>query len=194
MPAYEVIQLPLPLNRLDAVARPELESFGRWFVDVIPSRISMIEAAVRATEGHESWRAALDPPSLRTLGLWFEGKVAARPKSEEELREAKAQLAFSVDVPEQQLTNETLSMAIDIGMYLGETVVRNADAARWQQSLTSRTMADYGRMVVVGLALPMDPVRILTTVAYGIVRRAKPANLLKLYESWTSRVVAPPRR
>jgi hypothetical protein len=63
-------------------------------------------------------RAVADrsPESLERLGDWFAGNVETRTKTGEEIEAIKAKLTFPIDVPGEQLTNRTFSLAMDIGL------------------------------------------------------------------------------
>jgi len=55
---------------------------------------------------------------------------------------------------------------------------------KWDQSLKNPRFADYGQPVIMGFgAVPLNPVRVCVTTAYGISRK-KPARLGELYATW----------
>ncbi|HEU4730907.1 MAG TPA: hypothetical protein VFT22_23590 [Kofleriaceae bacterium] len=180
---YSIIQPPFTLQFRD-MSRKELAAYAAWFHDVTPARIAELANAVKDSSGYEGWEPDATPESLGELGRWFEGQVETRTKGAEELAEARAKLTFPIDVPEEQLTNRTFSLAMDIGMYFAQVVLKNLPGTRWDQPFGSKKFADYGQPVIMGFgAVPLNPVRVMVTTAYGISSK-KPARLRELYDTW----------
>jgi hypothetical protein len=75
---------------------------------------------------------------------------------------------------------------MDIGMYFAEVVLKNLSGTSWAQPLKSKNFADYGQPVLMGFGeVPLNPVQIAVTLAYGIARKRKGANRLReLYDVW----------
>jgi hypothetical protein len=182
--AYAINQPPFTL-RFCEMPKKELQAYAAWFHQVTPERISELTKAVNSTPGYESWEPDLTPESLATLGRWFERQVETRKMTAEELAEARAKLTFPIDIPEEELTNRTFSLAMDIGMYFADVVLKNLPGTRWDQPLGSKNFADYGQPVLMGFGkVPLNPVRIIITTAYRIAHH-KPAGLRELYDTWT---------
>jgi len=181
---YSIIQPPFSFD-FKTMPKPELKAYFAWFMQVMPERIAGLEAAVQASA--PSWRADESPDSLVGLGEWFDGQVEERARSEEEVEEVKAGLSFPIEVPGQELTNRTFSLAMDIGMYFGRVVLAGVPGTRWDQSLKNARLADHGQPVVAGAgAVPLNPVRIAVTLAYGIADRSQRGGprLRELYDVW----------
>lgn len=180
---YSTIQPPFTLQFRD-MAKKDLIAYAAWFHESVPGRIAELAKAVTSTAGYESWEPNATPESLEGLGRWFEGQVETRNKEGEEIEEAREKLAFPIDVPEDELTNRTFSLAMDIGMYFAQVVLRNLLGTKWDQPLGSKIFADYGQPVLMGFGtVPLNPVRVMVTTAYAISRK-KPANLPGLYDTW----------
>jgi len=77
-------------------------------------------------------------------------------------------------------------MAFDIGIYFGQTLKVNHPALRWEQDRKDKRFIDYGHLVLIGFGkVPLNPVRILTTFAYGLIGKKKTGNgLIELYTIW----------
>ena len=180
---YTIIQPPFPLLFRER-SKTELETYGAWFHEVAPQRIAKLMTTVRNTPGYESWEPNATPESLDILGRWFEGEVETREKTADEIDETRAKLTFPIDIPEDELTDKTLSLAMDIGMYFGQVILKNLTGTRWDQPLKKKNFADYGQPVIMGFGtVPLNPVRVITMTAYGI-SRGKPARLRELYDTW----------
>src|SRR5450755_4307698 len=108
---YEIIQPPFTL-KFSEMAKKELEAYGEWFHAITPERIAELTGAVKATAGFGDWRGDRDPESLVSLGEWFRKEVEIRRRTEAEMGEIRARLAFPIDVPDEELTNRAFSLAI----------------------------------------------------------------------------------
>ena len=129
-----------------------------------------------------------ETPSL-PLGQWFAGNVTTRNTTTAERRELRESLTFPIEIPDTDLTNETLSLAMDVGMYVGEAARKAVPASEWQQvTKGSKKFADYGQMLLVGLGgyTPLNPVRIMLNVAYGVASGETDTRLLDIYDRWTN--------
>lgn len=181
---YSTIQPPFTL-KFREMSKKDLRAYAEWFHSIMPSRIAILGQVVRSTHGFETWEPDEAPDSLDLLGKWFEGQVQTRQCSPEEIAQTASQLRFPIDIPKWELTNRTFSLAIDIGMYFGKVVLKHVDGARWDQPMGSKNFADYGQPVLIGLGNDsLNPVGVITNVAYAIAD-GQPANLRKLFDTWT---------
>jgi len=182
--SYAIIQPPFTL-KFREMSKPDLKAYDAWFHEVLPDRISQLEAEVRRAPGREAWKADASPGSFDELGEWLVGQVETRPRTQAE-KDAIHSTATWVSVPDSELTNRTFSLAMDTGMYLGKSILAARPGARWEQPLDNKKFADYGQPVVVGLGVvPLNPIRIAVTLAYGIAAgRQTGARLRGLYEYW----------
>ncbi|MBC7251337.1 MAG: hypothetical protein H5T62_13750 [Anaerolineae bacterium] len=190
---YEVIQPPFTLEFRN-MSREEAIRYFNWFMEQIPIRIRVLERAVQSTAGYEDWQADYTPASLEKLGQWFCEHVATRKRTEEEKETiySKAPEWFrSVEIEDWELTNQTFSLAIDIGMYLSRVLEKNCPGLRWVMVKKPRSDADFQQPVLVGVGKPVfNPIAILVTYAYGIARRSKgPERLKELYDIWANLLV-----
>jgi hypothetical protein len=170
--------------------KKDLKVYLKWYFDVLPDRINELAEAIKKTPGFESWRPDYTPTSLDPLGSWFCGQVEARLRTSEEIEELSADPIFSVYMPEEELTNRTFSLAIDIGVYLSQVLLKNNPSLRWGQPLGSKKHIDYGQPVLVKFRSgPFNPVRMMITHAYGLISGDRgPSDLSKIYEIWTEMI------
>lgn len=182
---YTTIQPPFTL-KFRQMSKPELKSYYSWFMQALPERISGLEAEVRESPAHRSWRADFSPGSLTGLGAWFASKVEARARTQEEVDEVKSRLVFPIDVPGEELTDQSFSLAVDVGMYFSQVIIQNVPGTTWDQPLKNEKYADYGQPVIMGFGtVPLNPVRIVVTLAYALVSGEQSGDRLKaLYETW----------
>jgi len=81
---------------------------------------------------------------------------------------------------------------MDIGMYLSQVLMKNVPGLRWEHPLGSPKFVDYGQPVLRGSGrVPLNPVDILVTLAYGLARKTKSGQRLReLYGIWSHKLVA----
>lgn len=174
--------------------RKALEEYSSWFHHSLPERIGALKERIRATSGFEDWQPDLTRESIDSLGQWFETRVQTRNRTPEELKQIKSKLTFSVDVPSTDLTDETFSLAADVGKYLSQAIISAVPATEWKQDLSNKRSADFGQPVLIGRGpVPLNPVRVALNCAYGI-SRGKPSRLSELYDYWVKALRGEDRR
>lgn len=183
---YAIIQPPFTLE-FPKMPKAELEGYFQWYFDAIPERVGQLTEAVRRTEGFDNWQADKTPDSLGDLGEWFANQIETRRRTSEELVEIEAQLKYPVEVPDEQLTNRTFSLAMDVGMYFGQVMESNHPFVRWDQPFKDKKFIDYGQPVLVGNGrVPLNPVRIAVVLAYALARKTQSGGRLReLYDVWS---------
>jgi hypothetical protein len=186
--SYIVIQPPFALN-LREMPKGELERYFQWFMAILPERVSTLTKAVQGTLGFENWHPDRTPASLDVLGTWFAGQVEMRPRTQEELQAIQALQAFPVDIPREQLTNRTFSLAMDVGMYLSQVFLKNYPSLSWEQRTENKRFADYGQPLISGFGLvSLNPVAVVVTLAYAIASKKKDYKRLReIYDYWAQR-------
>jgi hypothetical protein len=182
---YSVIQPPFRL-KFGEMSKKELKEYSKWFQEMIPQRIEELAKAVKESLGFETWQADFSPGSLNKLGEWFQSQVTTRPRDEEELQKI-ASLPFPTEVPNRELTNRTISLAIDVGMYLSQVFRRQHPSLKWDTVLGSKQSIDYGQPVLLGFGrVPFNPVRMMLTLAHGFVDRSRSdKGLREIYDIWS---------
>lgn len=189
---YAILQPPFTL-KLREMPKKELQRYFRWFMEVLPERVSGLAEAVRETPGFETWQPNCTPASLDTLGQWFAGQVETRRRTEKELQAIRSHLLLPVDISGEELTNLTFSLAMDVGMYFSQVFLRNCPVLRWEQPLNDKKFADYGQPVLMGFSnAPLNPVRIAVVLARSITNKKQTGSRLReLYDIWSKLVQAP---
>jgi hypothetical protein len=185
--SYATIQPPFSL-RFREMPKAELKAYLDWFLGQIPERIAQLEQEVRLAPAFDGWAANKSPDSLTALGAWFVAQVETRKRTTEEMAALSASGSFPVNIPEDELTNRTFSLAMDLGMYLAETLRAQHPKLKWQQPLDDQKFADYGQPVLVGFgAVQLNPVRIVLNLAYGIAgKKQEGTRLVSLYAYWAN--------
>ncbi len=186
---YATIQSPFTL-KFREMPKEELKDYFAWFQNISLQRLDELTNAVKQTPGFETWRADFTPASLDRLGEWFAAQVETRPRTGDEIQEIRNRSSIPIEIPEEELTNRTFSLAMDTGMYFSQVFLKNHDALQWDQRFGNKTDADYGQPVLVGFGpVPLNPVRLLITLAYGVVSKRKTGKSLReLYDIWAKMI------
>jgi hypothetical protein len=170
--------------------KTELKRYFEWFMEIRLHRVKVLTEAVNGTAGYEEWLSDETPASLEALGKWFAEQANVRARTDQELKRINEQLVFPIAVPGEELTTQTFSLAMDIGMYLSQVFLKNHKTLRWDQPLGNKAFIDYGQPVLVKFKSgPFNPVRMVVTLAYGLVSRKKTAEGLRnIYDIWSNMV------
>lgn len=137
-----------------------------WFQNTLPKRIDELSCEVQRTLGFDSWQPDFTPESLDRLGEWFAAQVEARQRTQDEIQEISSVSSFSIDVPSEELTYHTFSLAMDIGMYLSQVFMKNHTTLEWAQTFGNKKDVSYGQPVLVGFGkVSFNPIWMIVTLA-----------------------------
>jgi len=164
----------------------ELKGYGRWFLETVPARIAELHGAINSSPGFEDWEPDHSFSSIEALGLWLSRQVETRPRTNDEIDRIKVQSNFDVGVSGEELTNRTFSLAMDAGMYFGESLVSGYPHLQYYQPLNDKKFADFGQMVLLGFGrATLNPVRIVVTFCYGVASGKQGSKRLgEVYNYW----------
>jgi hypothetical protein len=190
--SYATIQPPFSLN-LREMPKGELKRYFRWFMNMLPERVDELAKAVKRTPGFETWQPDFTPPSLGPLEDWFAEQVESRNRNHEEIQAIRNRQVSPIDVPGEDLTNRTFSLAMDVGMYLSQVLLNSYPSLQWDQPLANKRFADYGQPVLSGFGpVSLNPVRVAVTSAYALASKKKNhKSLREIYDYWAQRVQPP---
>lgn len=174
-----------------SMTKKELSDFYEWFIINLPYCLDDLIQAVWKTSGFESWNADFSPESLDMLGDWFATRVETRDLSLEEIDGIKNKMTSAIEITTWDLTSETKSLAVCVGMYYGQVAIKNNPLLSWEQLKGNKRLADYGRPVISGSGVvPLNPVRVANVLACGIARGSKTGSRLRgAYEYWSKLIM-----
>jgi hypothetical protein len=160
-----------------------------WFLEHIPSRINILTQAVRSSPDYAGWINDFTPTTLDGLGQWFYEHVETRMRTEDEINGIYAHSPGrfrNIEIPKYELTNQTFSLAIDVGMYLSWVMEKNVPGLHWKLITRSTNNVYYQQPVLVGRSkLVFCPIHLIVTYAYGVSDHSKgPEVLREIYETW----------
>jgi hypothetical protein len=171
--------------------KKEIEVFFKWFMAIIPERIKMLTQAVQATPSYESWKPDYSPDSLSVLGEWFAANIQTRRRTMEEKDEIYQDAPGwfrQVDIRNEELNNRTLSLAIDVGIYLSQVFLKNNPSISWHLYNGSKKDINHGQPVLKGFGdKSLNPTHLMITLAYGLADGSHNSSRLReLYNIWNT--------
>ena len=187
---YEIIQPPFTLVFRE-MSKKELREYNEWFHKIMPERIHILTSAIKSTSGYENWEPDCTPESLGPLGKWFLAQAETRPRTQDEIDTIQSQSKFPIEIPGEDLTNRTFSLAMDIGMYVSQVLLKNHHLLEWTQPFGNKKSIDYGRPVLIKFTTgPFNPVHMMVTHAYGLIRKSRTCDgLREIYDIWSKMAV-----
>ncbi len=104
----------------------QAKEYFLWYTSEIPNRITLLWEYMKQ-ERPEAEPFDYSPESLLPLWEWYEQKIEQIPMTAEEIecrvRVFPKYLESEIRKNTKKFTDETLSLALDISIYLGETVI-----------------------------------------------------------------------
>ena len=189
MRPYPVSPLAVRLNFAETPV-PELRAFYRRFVAAVPERILALAAEVRLE--YPDWTADSSKQSFVDLDAWMKNHVATRRRTPHEVALIESDSPYPIDVPREDLTEATFSLASDCGIYLAQTLLKRHPHLHWDLPLGTKRFIDYGQPVLAGFGreVVMNPARIGETLCYTIASGQPPlGGIVKLLERWSENAV-----
>jgi hypothetical protein len=194
---------PFEARDFHNLSRAQTEQFFKKFVDAIPDRMKELEAFVR--ERRPAWRPDFSERAFVTLGEVFEETIESVPRTAAEMKadlehqrrvQPEILALLGEAVRDWELSDRTLSLAYDSGIYLGQDLMSKEPRMHWRVG----TIRDSNMHHPV-LAAPRDgrkapfifgcPVNIFFTMACGVLA-GDPSNVTMstVYRTWTNDIHA----
>lgn len=188
---YKTVQPPFTLQFTE-MSKPELRQYLAWFLEVIPERLQILSEAILTTPGFKNLILDGSVESLRGLGEWFAIVADERARTADEISDLKSRSAYPIAIPNTELSNQTFSVAMDIGMYFSLVLLGKHPHVKWDQLLKDKKFIDYGQPVLIGAGqVPLNAVRLMITLAYGLVSKAQTGSrLAEVFEYWSEEAAA----
>ncbi|MFO0963185.1 MAG: hypothetical protein U0625_09810 [Phycisphaerales bacterium] len=140
---YSIIEPPFHRTPSE-LSVAELKQGFDWYLQSIPRRATVLAEVMAESQGYAQWSPNYLRESLAPLGEWFETQIQTRPKSETEIEAQRLAFGHSIDLSGPTLNVRTLSLCVDVGMYLGETMRVSCPSLRWVLPLKSKRHIYYG--------------------------------------------------
>lgn len=128
----------------------ELRQYRAWFFDNKQSRLDELNALIHRTPGYADWKMDYSKESLFQLGEFLKHVVEIRPLSPEVYKQQREYFPPEIDILDWELTPRTVSILIDLGMYVGDVLIKNHPGLKWiQYPGRGKIDANYGHMVIL---------------------------------------------
>lgn len=183
---YKIIDdLPIDYN-FKTKSKEELKLYNLWFFENKNSRLKELNNCVISTLGYEDWITDFSKKSLLTLGKWLKDNVEIEKLTEKEYAEKRALIPNYIDFEDWDLTIQTRSILVDVGIYFGEVFIQNHQGLAWKQYFSKKKNdADHGHMIIALKKRDLNPIRIMLTIGFIFgEKKGSDKELIELYEVW----------
>ena len=185
--SYQVIN-DLPIDfYFNEKSKKQLKLYYDWFFSHKSQRIEELTCAVNSMIGHKDWAADYTPNSLKELGEWLNKNIKTEKLSEEELKRKREQVPLYITINDYDLSNETYSKLIDVGIYFGEVFIENYKYLKWEQYFSNiKNDSNQGHLVLKGFGkLVLNPIRVSYITGSSMADKKENDNTLyESFENW----------
>lgn len=174
----------------------QAKEYFLWYKSEIPNRIALLLEYMKQ-EHPEAEPFDYSPESLIPLWEWYETKIEQVPMTAKEIesrvRIFPKYLESEIRKNTKKFTDKTLSLALDISIYLGEVVVKNHPHLRWNYRTRPKREVSVYRPVIDGLNYKMtfEPTRIVFVQMLKSVEKQNINHLYHIYCHWESEYFIP---
>lgn len=167
-----------------------------WYTSEIPNRIALLWEYMKQ-DRPETEPFDYSPESLIPLWEWYETKIEQVPMTAKEIesrvRIFPKYLESEIRKNTKKFTDETLSLALDISIYLGEVVVKNHPHLRWNYRTRPKREISVYRPVIDGLnyKMTLEPSRSLMVLTLEAIKERNQPRLYHLYRNCESEYFIP---
>ena len=153
---YSVINnLPIDFCYRD-YSLESLKNNADWFFENKSTRLEILKTAVSSQYQCDFLDYSCD--SLILLAKWLNSTFEKVPLTTSQLEEKRAKTASYIDIEDWRLSDLSLSMVFDVGVFLGEMMIYNHQGLEWQQYLKNKKNNDYGHMIIDLGKIYMNPI------------------------------------
>ena len=174
----------------------QAKEYFLWYTSEIPNRIALLWEYIKQ-ERPEAEPFDYSPESLIPLWEWYETKIEQVPMTAKEIesrvRMFPKYLESEIQKNTKKFTDETLSLALDISIYLGEVVVKNHPHLRWNYRTRPKREISVYRPVIDGLnyKMTLDSSRIVFVQMLTSVKEQNKNHLYVIYRHWERKYCIP---
>ncbi|MCO5249782.1 MAG: hypothetical protein M9887_12635 [Chitinophagales bacterium] len=187
--SYQIIN-NLPVDFIfSGKSKSELRQYEEWFEINKNQRLNQLVESVKASKGFENWDADFTPISLKELGAWMTQNIKTEKISEEIYKQKRLNVPDYINMNDWDMTNETYSKLIDVGIYFGEVFIKNHSNLKWEQFFSKiKNDSDHGHMVIKGFGKDrLNPLRIVYIIGSKMAdNKSDEGDIYKSYKTWKS--------
>lgn len=175
----------------------QAKEYFKWYMEEIPHRLTLLWNRIRQ-DCPELDPFDYSPESLIPIWEWYQAKIKTIPKTQEEIEEDVLKFPKWIE-PEIRkettiFTAETLSLALDISIYLGEIAIRHHSHLQWGYRARPKNEFSANRPVILGLRGKrkyFNPSRITFVLVIKISEGDQGDTLYDLYRYWENEYFIP---
>lgn len=190
---YKDYDSSIPIKKFDFMTNKEVEEYFKGFINQIPIRIKILKEAI-AQDKTILFACDYSPESLCPLWNWYITKISIVAKSEDELSKElehikKEWIRESISRnSSEKISAETAAICLDVGIYFGETLIRNHSGLSWGYYTKPKSDIFVNRPVIRGFKNNMrfNPAVVVynLTWQYWWSDKEKYRTLYDLYLNW----------
>lgn len=166
----------------------QAKEYFKWYMEEIPHRITLLWNYIYQ-DCPEIKAFDYSPESLIPIWEWYEAKIMQVPMTAKEIesrvRVFPKYLESEIRKNTQKYTDETLSLALDISIYLGEVIIKNYPHLRWNYRTRPKREISVYRPVIDGLLykMTMETSRSLFVLMIESTKERNKNRLYNLYRN-----------
>lgn len=193
---YEIL-VP-PLNKtIFHLSESEAALYYEWFIQQIPQRIEYLSHICASDLKTSVDSINLTPESLLSVWKWFQSRAETEPLKRINEKTDHTTVSSQSNRKEPQLTLQTEYIIRDIGMYLGETFIKNHNRIYWTYYTNPRNDFFVNHPLLKGFVdrsfdppfeMCFEPIHMVGVQAAKILDdSSQTEDLLNLYQWWAER-------
>lgn len=182
-----LVEIPVELSMpFFEMKKKDADLYLNWFLSIKQERLNILSEQVKLLE---EWNCNFSRESLNPLFNYFRKVIKYRDMTDEEKgKEAEkitGILKGNIEVPTKVLDEESVSICFDIGIYFGETMIKQIPFLKWGYSLTPKRYVHYGQPIVIkeGKFIDLNPRALMEVLAMKVLNNEE-ASLINLYDTW----------
>ena len=174
----------------------QAKEYFKWYMEEIPHRLTLLWNYIHQ-DYPEIKEFDYSPESLIPIWEWYETKIKQVPMTAKEIesrvRVFPKYLESEIRKNTQKYTGETLSLALDISIYLGEVIIKNYPHPRWNYRTKPKREISVYRPVIDGLPynMTMETSRSLFVLTIESTKERDKDRLYTLYRNCESEYFIP---
>jgi hypothetical protein len=179
-----------------ALTAKQAKVYFNWYMGEIPHRLTLLWNYIRQ-DCPEIKPFDYSPESLNLIWEWYEPKIQQVAMTKEEIesrvRIFPKYLESEIRKNKIKFTDDTLSLALDISIYLGEVVIKNHPHLHWNYRTRPKREFSVYRPVIDGLnyKMTLEPSQVLFVLMLESAKEPDKKRLYDLYHHWESEYFIP---
>jgi len=181
---YKIVTVPTNFAKpFDEFSKEEAKEYLNWFLNKKEERKVLLQDIAK-----DYFIPDYSIESLKGVYYFMKDNVSYRVRSVHEVNRLNSEINMKgVEVSQKDLSETTVSICFDIGVYFGEVLIKNNSQLQWTYCIAPRRHVDYGQPVIKGnTKMDLNPRRIFEVIASKFVNyKSMPEDqIVELYDIW----------